>query len=139
MNYMWRVKQPYNVSTVAELAACAALGNQEYLKVCQIFELFYNSSHSLQHVKDLLINERERLFTELQRVEFLTPYPSQSNFILTKVNGDAENLKNYLAAKGIMVRYYSSPPQLASCIRISVGRPEHTDTLIAALRRYDMF
>ena len=58
MNYMWRVKQPYNVSTVAELAACAALGNQEYLKVCQIFELFYNSSHSLQHVKDLLINER---------------------------------------------------------------------------------
>mmetsp|Transcript_6212 Transcript_6212/g.24718 ORF Transcript_6212/g.24718 Transcript_6212/m.24718 type:complete len:355 (+) Transcript_6212:2363-3427(+) len=68
MNYMWRVKQPYNVSTVAELAACAALGNQEYLK----------------HVKDLLINERERLFTELQRVEFLTPYPSQSNFILTK-------------------------------------------------------
>lgn len=57
----------------------------------------------------------------------------------SRVNGDAENLKNYLAAEGIMVRYYSSPPQLASCIRISVGRPEHTDTLIAALRGYDMF
>lgn len=33
MTYMWRVKQPYNVSAVAEVAACAALDNAEYLKV----------------------------------------------------------------------------------------------------------
>jgi len=34
MNYMWRAKQPYNVSVVAEVAACAALDNPAYLKVC---------------------------------------------------------------------------------------------------------
>lgn len=36
MNYMWRAKQPYNVSVVAEVAACAALDNPAYLKVSQV-------------------------------------------------------------------------------------------------------
>jgi histidinol-phosphate aminotransferase len=33
MNYCWRVKQPYNVSVLAEEAACAALESKEYLQV----------------------------------------------------------------------------------------------------------
>lgn len=33
IEYMWRAKQPYNVSVAAEVAACAALSNPEYLKV----------------------------------------------------------------------------------------------------------
>jgi len=34
---MWRVKQPYNVSTVAEIAAVAALKNKKYLEVNTYF------------------------------------------------------------------------------------------------------
>ncbi len=33
IEYLWRMKQPYNVSVVAELAACAALSNPVYLEV----------------------------------------------------------------------------------------------------------
>lgn len=33
IEYMWRAKQPYNVSVVAEVAACAALTNPSYLQV----------------------------------------------------------------------------------------------------------
>ena len=55
---------------------------------------------------------------------------------ISRVDGNAADLKDYLAAQGIMVRYYSSPEQLASCIRISVGKPEHTDALISALEEY---
>jgi histidinol-phosphate aminotransferase len=33
IQYIWRAKQPYNVSVAAEVAACAALGNNEYLTV----------------------------------------------------------------------------------------------------------
>jgi histidinol-phosphate/aromatic aminotransferase/cobyric acid decarboxylase-like protein len=33
MEYLWRAKQPYNVSAAAETAACAALTNPEYLQV----------------------------------------------------------------------------------------------------------
>jgi histidinol-phosphate/aromatic aminotransferase/cobyric acid decarboxylase-like protein len=33
IEYMWRAKQPYNVSVAAEVAACAALSNPTYLQV----------------------------------------------------------------------------------------------------------
>lgn len=33
IDYIWRAKQPYNVSVAAEVAACAALTNQTYMKV----------------------------------------------------------------------------------------------------------
>jgi histidinol-phosphate aminotransferase len=31
IEYLWRAKQPYNVSVAAEVAACAALQNPQYL------------------------------------------------------------------------------------------------------------
>ena len=33
IDYLWRAKQPYNVSAASEVAACAALQNMAYLKV----------------------------------------------------------------------------------------------------------
>lgn len=33
IEYLWRAKQPYNVSVAAEVAACAALQNPTYLEV----------------------------------------------------------------------------------------------------------
>ena len=44
IEFLWRAKQPYNVSVAAEIAACAALSNPGYLV----------------KVKELLIAERER-------------------------------------------------------------------------------
>ena len=32
IDYIWRAKQPYNVSVASETAACAALSNKKYLK-----------------------------------------------------------------------------------------------------------
>lgn len=36
-SYIWRAKQPYNVSVAAEVAACAALSNPDYMKVKNLF------------------------------------------------------------------------------------------------------
>lgn len=33
IKYLWRAKQPYNVSVAAEVSACAALENPTYLEV----------------------------------------------------------------------------------------------------------
>lgn len=33
IEYLWRAKQPYNVSVAAEVSACAALSNPTYLEV----------------------------------------------------------------------------------------------------------
>lgn len=69
IEYIWRAKQPYNVSVAAEVAAVAALSNPSYLKT----------------VRDALVTERDRLFRELQAIPYLQPYPSHANFILAKV------------------------------------------------------
>lgn len=39
VKYLWRAKQPYNVSVAAEVAACAALSNSAYLEVRFVREM----------------------------------------------------------------------------------------------------
>jgi histidinol-phosphate aminotransferase len=82
-----------------------------------------------------MIAERERLYYLLQSIPWLRPYPTHSNFILCQVlDRDARQLKQRLAQAGILVRYFDKPG-LRDHIRISVGRPEHTDILINQLRK----
>ena len=95
---------------------------------------------SVETVRDALVLERERLMSLLQNISYLSPYPSEANFILCRVkNRDAQDLQSRLAnEEGIIVRYYSSPMELAGCIRISVGKPHQTDRLISALKRMQL-
>ncbi|KAL8240068.1 hypothetical protein R6Q59_013423 [Mikania micrantha] len=120
IQYLWRAKQPYNVSVAAEVSACAALKNPVYL----------------ENVKVALVQERERLYKLLKQVPFLNPYPSYSNFILCEVtNGrDAKKLKEDLAQMGVMIRHYSKK-ELKGYVRVSVGKPEQTDALMDCIAR----
>lgn len=45
IEYLWRAKQPYNVSVAAEISACAALKNPTYLEVSSNTkgDIFYNA------------------------------------------------------------------------------------------------
>lgn len=117
---MWKIKQPYNVNVAASIAALTALKDPAWM-----------------HEKvRLLVAERNRMGEELSEVNYLDPYPSLSNFILCKVNGrSAQQLKLDLEQEGILVRYFNKPG-LDSCIRISAGRPEDTERLLAALNKF---
>ncbi len=119
MPHLWKIKQPYNVSVAASCAAMVSLQH----------------AGELRHMGELILAERKRLFEKLQEIPWLKPYPSQANFILCRVEGlQAAGLKQRLAQEGILVRYFNKPG-LQNCIRISVGKPEHTDALIEALRK----
>jgi histidinol-phosphate aminotransferase len=48
------------------------------------------------------------------------------------LKGDARGVYLKLQQRGILVRYFDTP-LLENGIRISVGKPEHTDALIKAL------
>lgn len=116
---LWKIKQPYGVSQAASAAAIAAL---EDLAWCQ-------------DKITLLVAERKRLTRMLEPLAYLRPYPSQANFVLCRVVGrDAGELKEALEREGILIRHYRSA-RLQDHIRISVGTPEQTDTLIQTLRR----
>jgi histidinol-phosphate aminotransferase len=121
MPILWKSKQPYNVNVAASVAAQVSLENVKELK----------------EVVDRLKLERQRLFTDLLKIPYLKPYPTQSNFILCRVIGrDAAELKSRLAMEhGVFIRYFNKPG-LRDNIRISVGRPQDTDVLLDALNSY---
>jgi histidinol-phosphate aminotransferase len=118
MPTLWKAKQPYNVNVAASTAALAALEDTTYLT----------------ETVSKLVTERQRLFEGLSRIDWLSPYPSNANFILCRVRGrDAAQLKADLASQhGIFIRYFNKPG-LDDHIRISVGKPEQTDALLKAL------
>jgi histidinol-phosphate aminotransferase len=115
--YLMAIKIPHNVSVAAEIAVRESLADLDYLQ---------------GRVK-AIISERGRLFAELQKISWLRPYPSQANFIYCVVlKGSAGELHQKLQRKGILVRYFDRP-LLKNSIRISVGKPQHTDALLKAL------
>ncbi len=119
VEYLMKIKQPYNVNAAAHIAALESLKDIEYL--CSTIKA--------------IVSERERLEVKLKKLNWLKIYPSKANFILCSVlNGKASEIHQYLRRKGIFVRYFNTPI-LKNCIRISVGKPEHTDRLVAALRK----
>ena len=80
-----------------------------------------------------IVEERGRLYRALQEFDFLEPYPSEANFILTRVIGrDAAALKTKLAERGILIRYFNTP-HLRDHVRISVGTPSQTTVLLKTL------
>lgn len=118
IEHLWKIKHPFNVAVASERAARATLDDLEYMQA------------NIQKI----IDERQRLFEKLQAVDYLEPLPSQGNYIMCEVkNRSTTDLKRDLDAMGILIRNYGNKPGLAPYIRISIGKPEHTDALIAAL------
>ena len=118
-DFILRTKIPYNVNVAALMAVEESLKDVDYLMASV----------------DKIIAERRRLFTQLKKIKWLKPYPSRANFILCDVLGrDAKKLYQQLQAQGILVRYFDQA-RIKNCIRISVGKTEHTDALIKALQQ----
>jgi histidinol-phosphate aminotransferase len=112
-----RIRYPYNVNAAAMVAALATLEDLE----------------TVQTIIARLIAERERLWESLVTFSWLEPLPSQANFILCRVRERAtETVVDALAQRGILIRRFSDPT-MAPYVRISVGRPDQNDRLLAVL------
>ncbi|MBI5259298.1 MAG: histidinol-phosphate transaminase [Burkholderiales bacterium] len=78
--------------------------------------------------------ERDKLFTELQALPGVTPYPSQANMILTRVP-DATAAFAGMRQRGVLVKNVSAMhPLLANCLRLTIGTPDENRLMIEALR-----
>ena len=117
LSHLLKIKQPYNVNVAGATAALASLSDVS----------------QLQENVGKIVAERGRLYAALQAFDFLKPYPSEANFILSRVIGrDAAELKATLAERGILIRYFDTPG-LRNHVRISVGTPSQTSVLLEAL------
>jgi histidinol-phosphate aminotransferase len=116
--YLMTLKLPYNVSVAASVALRESLADKEYL---------------MKSVK-AIVTERERLFTELSKLDWLKPFPSKANFIFCHVlKGKASEIQQELENRGILIRYFNIP-LLENSLRISVGKPEDNDVLLQELK-----
>jgi histidinol-phosphate aminotransferase len=116
---MNRIRQPFNVNSLAQAAAIAALNDSAFLeKGAQINNLGYR--------------QLTQAFDELQ----LKYLPSSGNFILVKVGEDLEagaRVNLALLKQGVIVRPVGNYG-LPQWLRISIGLPEENAAFIKALR-----
>ncbi len=118
VEHLLKIKQPYNINVAAQIAVKESFADID----------------CLNDTVKAIVAERERLLAKLEKLRFLKPWPSQANFIYCAVlDGDARTIYKELQKKGIFIRYFDTP-LLKNSLRISVGKPEHTDVLIEALQ-----
>src|SRR5690606_21757327 len=110
-----RTRPPFNVSTLGQVAARAALADPE---------------HVARYV-ELNRKERARLTAALTELG-LTVAPSQANFVLVDFARPGQEVYERLLRMGVIVR--PMPPPTASWLRITVGLPEENERLLGAVR-----
>jgi histidinol-phosphate aminotransferase len=114
VDYLDRVRAPFNVSSAGLAAALAALGDPE---------------HVARYVA-LNRTERDRVAKGLVAMG-LSPAPSQANFILVDTHRSGREMYDALLQKGVIVRPMGPP--IASFLRISIGLPAENDRMLASL------
>lgn len=82
----------------------------------------------------LILKERARLFSALQQIDRLRVFPSDSNFLLFRVD-NARVVAKRLWDEGILVRNLHDGNLLENCLRVTVGTPEENDRFLDVLER----
>ncbi len=109
-----RVRQPFNVNSVALAAAEAALDDTEHI----------------EKTLNLTWDELDRLAEELRSMGCRV-MPGHTNFMLVDTNRDARQVYEAMLRKGVIVRAMGSYG-FPSHIRITVGLPEENSRFLQA-------
>jgi histidinol-phosphate aminotransferase len=110
-----RIRMPFNVNSLAQAAAAAALEDTE----------FFEKTRSLIH------EGLDSLFAELTK-RGLRSFPTQTNFFLIDMQHDARVVFDRFLRQGVIVRAMSAYG-FPEYIRINVGLPEENRHFLSAL------
>jgi histidinol-phosphate aminotransferase len=113
---MNRIRQPFNVNSLAQVAALAALEDE---------------GHVLECVR--MIEAGRHFLNEEFKSLGLRYVPSRANFILVDVGRSAAEMYQKLLHQGVIVRPMT-PFGMETALRISIGTPEENRKLVKALR-----
>jgi histidinol-phosphate aminotransferase len=113
---MEKIRCPFNVTTQAQAAAIAALGDQDFVR---------KSSEENRRVM-------ERAVSELTEMGIFV-IPSQTNFIMADVKQDSRAVFEKLMAKGYIIRA-GAAFGMDSFIRVTVGTGKEMSGLLTALK-----
>ena len=116
ISLMNRIRQPFNVNSLAQAAALAALDDEAHVLECV---------RTIEAGRHFLYEEFKEL--GLQYV------PSRANFILVDAGRSALDIYQRLLKEGVIVRPMT-PFGMETALRITVGTPEENRRLVKALR-----
>jgi histidinol-phosphate aminotransferase len=112
-----RVREPFNVSMLAQEAAVTALQDQSHVR----------------QSKELVIEGKRYLYQEFERLG-LDYVPSETNFIFVNINRDSREVFTALLKEGVIIRtgdIFDYP----NYIRVTVGTPEQNNRFIVCLEK----
>ncbi|WP_449240826.1 histidinol-phosphate transaminase [Desulfoscipio gibsoniae] len=118
LNYLFKVKQPFNLNTFSQLAALTVLQHRDIF-AGQVSEI---------------IRQRDDLYNAMQQMPDVEALPSEANYLMFKTAYPAEDVFSGLLAGGVLVRSFGDP-LLAQYLRVSVGRPEENMIFLRSLRQ----
>ena len=117
VDYINRVRQPFNAGTLAQAAATAALEDVEFV------------SRTLKLVREGL----PYLYNELDDMG-LEYIPTQTNFFLIKVPDGGKKVFEQMLRQGVIVRAMDAYG-LPDYIRVNAGLPEENERFIKTLKK----
>ena len=119
INYLNKIKPPYNINVLTERKVLEQLNKIDQIKIGI----------------ELVLEEKKLLVACLERLEFVEKiYESDSNFILVRVD-NADLRYNQLSEKGIIVRNRSNQYLCQNCLRITIGTENENKSLIKTLNQ----
>lgn len=113
---MGKVREPFNVNSLAQIAAREALKDSSYIK---------RSKALIEEGKDYLYKK-----LDLMGIEYIV---SATNFILLKIGKDAPVIYDRLLRRGVIVRDMRAWG-LNECLRVTVGTMKENRKFIATLK-----
>lgn len=112
-------KTPLTLNSLSEAIALEALADKTFMR------------ESVRAVQA----ERVRLAGQLRELGF-RPQPTDANFLIVDVGLPSEPVRAFLRERGIVARATGDFKGLETCLRVTVGRPEHSDRLVTELKRW---
>jgi len=116
INILHRVRLPFNVNSIAQKAAIAALDDTEHIE---------RSRKLVEEGKKFLYKEFEKM-----GIYYI---PSEANFVTIKLEMDAKEINSKLMKKGIIARPLN-PYGLKNYLRVTIGSLEGNAKFIDALK-----
>jgi len=113
-----KIRLPYNSNTVSQTLSEKLLSHFE----------------PVQKQIDLILEQRKWLEDKMKDIAGLETFPSDSNFILFRVDGNSGEVFNRLVEKGILIRDLNSHPRLKNCLRVTVGTHEENVEFITQIK-----
>ncbi len=111
VEYLHRVRNPFNANTLAQFAARAALGDERHVA----------ASRALNEAEMASVDNGLRALG-------LAPLPSQANFLFFDTHRNGRDVFDRLLREGIIVRHLGG-----SMLRVTIGRPEENRRFLKAL------